>query len=265
MSGRNEQQKLGTTRGSPRRSRTAKTSRISRRAVKSRCACEWGGWGRISDDGSGQNNLDPSEGPWGGGYPTHHGGALSSPRPGSVRENRSDHEMHERRKQTRCWTAHAGSRLKPAMRGKVLSYMPAFQPCRGKPAVRNDRDELRMMPTFPRPEGRRAVRVRGRYRKDQWVMGLKKSRPGLPSQPWARSEGRDEPALNVSVRTFQQLPRLRRAQFGLHFLTRLHSKVHRNQRDHCQNDHVDRYRPSRRLVLYHEPGGDKWRQCPREN
>ena len=70
MSGRNEQQKLGTTRGSPRRSRTAKTSRISRRAVKSRCACEWGGWGRISDDGSGQNNLDPSEGPWGGGYPT---------------------------------------------------------------------------------------------------------------------------------------------------------------------------------------------------
>ena len=112
MSGRNEQRKPGTARGSPMRSRTAKASRISRLAVKSRCACEWGGWGRISDDGSGQNNLDPSEGPWGGGYPTHHGGALSSPRPGSVRENRSDHEMHERRKQTRCWTAHAGSRLK---------------------------------------------------------------------------------------------------------------------------------------------------------
>ena len=113
MPGRNGQRKPGTTRGSPRRSRTAKASRISRLAVKSRCACEWGGWGRISDDGSGQNNLDPSEGPWGGGYPTHHGGASSSPRPGSVRENRSDHEMHERRKQTRCWTAHAGSRLKP--------------------------------------------------------------------------------------------------------------------------------------------------------
>ena len=42
MSGRNEQRKLGTTRGSPRRSRTAKASRISRCAVKSRCACEWG-------------------------------------------------------------------------------------------------------------------------------------------------------------------------------------------------------------------------------
>jgi hypothetical protein len=26
------------------------------------------------------------------------------------------------------------------MRGKVLSYMPAFQPYRGKPAVRNDRE-----------------------------------------------------------------------------------------------------------------------------
>jgi len=46
MSRRNGQRKLGTTRGSPRRTRTAKASRISRVAVKSRCACEWGGWGR---------------------------------------------------------------------------------------------------------------------------------------------------------------------------------------------------------------------------
>src|SRR6202521_2326480 len=65
MSGRNGQRKPGTTRGSPRRSRTAKTSRISRRAVKSRCAREWGGWGRLSDDGPGHYNPDPSEGPWG--------------------------------------------------------------------------------------------------------------------------------------------------------------------------------------------------------
>jgi hypothetical protein len=43
MPGRNVQRKLGTTRGSPRRSRTAKASRISRHAVKMRCACEWGG------------------------------------------------------------------------------------------------------------------------------------------------------------------------------------------------------------------------------
>src|SRR6516165_7965192 len=63
MPGRNVQRKPGTSRGSPRRSRTAKASRISRYATKSRCACEWGGWGRLSDDGPGQHNLDRSEGP----------------------------------------------------------------------------------------------------------------------------------------------------------------------------------------------------------
>jgi hypothetical protein len=67
MSGRNSQRKLGTARGSPRRSRTAKASRISRHAVKSRCAREWGGWGRLSDDGAGHYNPIPSEDPWGGG------------------------------------------------------------------------------------------------------------------------------------------------------------------------------------------------------
>src|SRR6516164_9378985 len=81
MPGRNGQRKPGTTRGSPRRSRTAKASRISRPAVKSRCACEWGGWGRLSDDGPGQHNPDPSEDPWGGGLPTLHGGALARNRP----------------------------------------------------------------------------------------------------------------------------------------------------------------------------------------
>src|SRR4249919_256265 len=65
MPGRNVQRKLGTTRGSPRRSRTAKASRINRHAAKSRCAHEWDGWGRLSDDGPGHYNLDPSEGPWG--------------------------------------------------------------------------------------------------------------------------------------------------------------------------------------------------------
>ncbi len=96
----------------PRRSRTAKASRISRHAVKSRCAREWGGWGRLSDDGPGQNNPDPSEGLWGGGLVTHHGGALSSPRPDTVRDYRSDHEVHEGRRQTGRRPAHAGSRLK---------------------------------------------------------------------------------------------------------------------------------------------------------
>ena len=77
MPGKNVQRKLGTTRGSPRRSRTAKASRISQ-TVKSRCAREWGGWGRLSDDGPGHYNPDPSEGPWGRGDSTN-GGAQSNP------------------------------------------------------------------------------------------------------------------------------------------------------------------------------------------
>ena len=89
MSGQNGQRKLGTTRGSPRRSRTAKALRISRHAAKSRCACEWGAWGRLSDDGSGQHNPNPSEDPWGGGRPILHGGALASGRPDTARDYRS--------------------------------------------------------------------------------------------------------------------------------------------------------------------------------
>ena len=109
MPGRNVQRKLGTTRGSPRRSRTAKASRISRRAVKSRCACEWGGWGRLSDDGPGQNNPDPSEGPWGRwSIPPHGGAVIASTDPtlcGSMLK-------HEGRRQTDRRSAYAGSRLK---------------------------------------------------------------------------------------------------------------------------------------------------------
>ena len=123
MSGRNVQRKLGTTRGSPRRSRTAKAPRISRHAVKSRCAREWDGWGRLSDDGPGHYNPDLSEGPWGGGVITLQGGAQSSPRPDTVRDNRCDHEAHEGRMQTGRWSAHAGSKLKlidPSGRSRLI-------------------------------------------------------------------------------------------------------------------------------------------------
>ena len=89
MPGRNGQRKPGTTRGSPRRSRTAKALRISRHAVKSQCARGWGGWGRLSDDGARQHNLHPSEDPWGGGLPHLHGGARSNGRPDTVREYRN--------------------------------------------------------------------------------------------------------------------------------------------------------------------------------
>jgi len=43
----------------------AKALRISCAAVKSRCAHEWGRWGRVSEDEPGQHNPDRSEGPWG--------------------------------------------------------------------------------------------------------------------------------------------------------------------------------------------------------
>jgi hypothetical protein len=107
-----KQRKLGTTRGSPRRSRTAKTSRISRHAVKSRRAREWGGWGRLSDDGPGHYNPDMSEGPWGRwGIPPHGGAVIASTDPtlcGSTLK-------HEGRRQTDRKALDAGSRLKPGL------------------------------------------------------------------------------------------------------------------------------------------------------
>ena len=143
MPGRNGQQKPGTTRGSPRRSRTAKALRISRPAVKSRCACEWGGWGRLSDDRPGQHNPDSSEDPWGGGLPTLHGGASTRNRPDTERDIRGYDGMHEGRKQTNNWSAYAGSRLElsDALGRRRPKRHPSFQPYWGKPAVRNDRGD----------------------------------------------------------------------------------------------------------------------------
>jgi len=69
MSGRNAQRKLGTTHGSPRRSRTAKASRISHRDGEIAMCLRVGRMGPISVDGPGQNNPVRSEGPWGGVQP----------------------------------------------------------------------------------------------------------------------------------------------------------------------------------------------------
>ena len=110
MPGKNVQRKLGTTRGSPRRSRTAKASRISQ-TVKSRCAREWGGWGRLSDDGPGQQNPVPSEDPWGSGKTTSWRctiGSATRLRTG----HRCDYEVHEGWMQTGRHDAYVGSRLK---------------------------------------------------------------------------------------------------------------------------------------------------------
>ena len=60
----------------------------------------------------GQNNPDPSEGPWGRWSIPPHGGALSSPQARHRADHRSDHEMHEGRRQTDRRSADAGSRLK---------------------------------------------------------------------------------------------------------------------------------------------------------
>jgi hypothetical protein len=87
---------------------TAKASRISQ-TVKSRCAREWGGWGRLSDDGPGHYNPDPSEGPWGRWSIPPHGGAVSR-RP--IRLLGGSTLKHEGRRQTDRRAAYAGSRLK---------------------------------------------------------------------------------------------------------------------------------------------------------
>ena len=112
MPGRNGQQKPGTARGSPRRSRAAKASRISRCAAKSRCACERGGWGRLSDDGSGQNNPNPERGPLRWRVSTSKVVHWRAAGPDSERVHVGRHAMHEGRMQTSRWSAYAGSRLK---------------------------------------------------------------------------------------------------------------------------------------------------------
>src|ERR1700736_6197193 len=55
-------------------------------AVKSRCARGWGGWGRLSDDGSRQHDSSKSEDPWGGGLLHLHGGTRSRVSPDTVRD-----------------------------------------------------------------------------------------------------------------------------------------------------------------------------------
>src|SRR5271167_2335493 len=73
-------------------------------------------------------------------YPTSMAAHGRNAQPDTVRDYCGRFDVRERQTQTKHQSVYAGSRLKPAMRGKVLSYMPAFQPYRGKPAVRNDRE-----------------------------------------------------------------------------------------------------------------------------
>ena len=114
---------------------TAKASCISRYAVKSGCACEWGGWGRLSVDGPGQHNPDRSEGPW--------GRAAEAARTEVLQRAASS------RHRTGIPTREAGSTkdrgqpidVRTTPNGKALSDIPALKPYRGKPAVRNFRED----------------------------------------------------------------------------------------------------------------------------
>jgi hypothetical protein len=126
MSRRNAQQKLGTTRGSPRRSRTAKASRISRKVGEITMCQRVGRMGLLSVDGSGQKNPDGSESPRAE-SDTHskaaHRGVVGPAQNGTTE---SDYEVREGQKQTRRTPTNAGAGLSDGCSGKALSEMPAF-------------------------------------------------------------------------------------------------------------------------------------------
>jgi hypothetical protein len=105
---------------------TAMASGISREAVKSGCARDWGGWGRLSVDGPGQNNPDRSEGPWGrAAWPARTEVFISALSLTQSRESR--------------WQQRARRAMANQPAGKALSESPALKPYRGKLAVRNFR------------------------------------------------------------------------------------------------------------------------------
>ena len=99
---------------------------ISRETVKSGCAREWGGWGRLSDDGPGQHNPDRSEGPWG-----------RAARPARTEVFISASSLTQSRESR--WQQRARRTKANQYAGKASSDSPALKPYRGKPAVRNFR------------------------------------------------------------------------------------------------------------------------------
>jgi hypothetical protein len=136
------QRKLGTTHGSLRRSRTAKAFGISRIAAKSGRACEWGGWGRLSDDGLGQNNPIRSEDSWGAGCPRPDSAVsvlAAVPRLSAGFRGRST-DTKDGDKLV-ISSRMLGASLSDMAVRQVPSDMHIFQPYWGKPAVRNDRGD----------------------------------------------------------------------------------------------------------------------------
>jgi hypothetical protein len=107
-------------------------SRISRRAVKSGCACEWGAWGQISEDGPGHYNPDRSEDPWGRAAEAARAEVHKRTTfPDTVRGFNVISDGHEGR-----WQTGRGEDLRA---GKAAPEIPALKPYWGKPTVRNFR------------------------------------------------------------------------------------------------------------------------------
>ena len=132
------QRKLGTTRGQPRRTRTAKALRISRRAAKSRCAREWGAWGRLSVDGPGHYNPDRSEGPWGrAGRAARTAVLHPSASLDTERGQAAGLESTKGADKPRETKGMPGTGLTGVARGQVAPDKLTLEPYWGKPAVRN--------------------------------------------------------------------------------------------------------------------------------
>jgi|SRR5476649_1884439 len=117
--------------------RTAKATGINRKAAKSRCARQWGGWGRLSEDGPGHYNPDRSEDPWGRAAEATRTEVFQraiSPR------HRAGHKMWRAR------STKGGGKPDTAIiwfagNGKAPPDTPALKPYWGKPAVRNFRED----------------------------------------------------------------------------------------------------------------------------
>jgi hypothetical protein len=159
---------------------TAKAPHITCRAGKLWRAGEWGGWGRISDDGPGQHNPDRSEGPW---------GRAEKPLARRRRATRVAPRLRARAMR-RAGDAKAGCKPwrgadRSAPLGQAPTDRPALEPYRGKPAVWNLRGrmetsascEARLAPSsYPTPKGERE---------------RKKHLPGVlsPSPPFRTGKG----------------------------------------------------------------------------
>jgi len=142
MPRRSRERKPGTTRGSLRRSRTAKAARINRDPVKSRCACEWDGWGRLSEDGAGQNNPNPSEDPWGRATKVARTAVCDRIQPPDSDQAKLGITKHMKGEDKPSGeTSMPGAGLIRTSFGKVSSEMLALKPYWGKPAVRNFRED----------------------------------------------------------------------------------------------------------------------------